>query len=84
MFFFKKNKYEIISKINGIHKVTIPVEILILTVLIEICEKIIVNIPIKKTFILKVLNLSLLLDLSTTKDAIIHNIGMYTGKKILL
>ena len=84
MFLFKKNKYEINNKINGTHKVIIAVGILTLTVLIEICEKIIIIIPLKNIFNLKFLNLSLLLDLRTTKDAIIHNIGIYNGKTVLL
>ena len=84
MFLFKKSKYEINIRINGVHKVAIPVCILILTVLIEICEKIIITIPLKNTFILKFLNLSLLLDFKTTKVAIIHNIGIYKGKIVLL
>ena len=42
----------------------------------DICEKMITTIPVKKTFILKFLNLSLLLDLRITNDAIIHNIGI--------
>ena len=75
---------EINNKINGIHKVTIPTGILILTVLIEICEKTIMIIPLKNTFNLKFLNLSLLLDFRTTKDAIMHNIGIYKGKIVLL
>tara|TARA_B100000886_G_scaffold306641_1_gene239120 strand:+ start:696 stop:866 length:171 start_codon:yes stop_codon:yes gene_type:complete len=54
------------------------------TVFIEICEKIIISIPQKKTLILKFLKLSLLFDLRTTKDAIIHNIGTYRGKMVLL
>ena len=49
---------------------------LILIVLTDICEKMITTIPVKKTFILKFLNLSLLLDLRITNDAIIHNIGI--------
>ena len=79
MFLFKKNKYEINNKIIGTHNVIMAVGILILTVFIEICEKIIIIIPLKNIFNLKFLNLSLLLDLSTTKDAIIHNIGTYKG-----
>ena len=55
-----------------------------LIVLIEICEKIIILIPHKNTFILKFLNLSLLLDLRTTNDATMHNIGIYSGKIVLL
>ena len=58
------------------HKVAILAWILILIVLIDICEKTITIIPVKKTFILKFLNLSLLLDLRITNDAIIHNIGI--------
>ena len=84
MFLFKKNKYEINNNINGMHKVIIAVGILILTVFIEFCEKIIIIIPLKNIFNLKFLNLSLLLDLRTTKDAIIHNIGIYNGKTVLL
>ena len=75
MFLFKKNKYEINNNINGMHKVIIAVGILTLTVLIEICEKIITITPLKNIFNLKFLNLSLLLDLRTTKDAIMHSIG---------
>ena len=84
MFLFKKNKYEINNKINGVHKVMMAVGMLILTALIEICEKMIMIIPLKNIFNLKFLNLSLLLDLRTTKDAIIHTIGIYNGKKVLL
>tara|TARA_B100000242_G_scaffold146755_1_gene104582 strand:+ start:330 stop:584 length:255 start_codon:yes stop_codon:yes gene_type:complete len=84
LFFFKKNRYEINNKVNGTHKVMIAVGILTLTVFIEICEKIITIIPIKNIFNLKFLNLSVLLDLRTTRDAIIHNIGIYNGKIVLL
>ena len=63
------------NKISGTHKVIIAVAMLILTVLIEICEKTIMIIPLKNIFNLKFLNLSLLLDLRTTRDAIIHSIG---------
>ena len=72
------------NKINGTHKVIIAVSVLTLTVLIEICEKIIMIIPLRNIFNLKFLNLSLLLDLRITKDAIIHNIGIYNGKTVLL
>ena len=84
MFLFKKNKYEINNKINGAHKVMMAVGMLILTALIEICEKMIMIIPLKNIFNLKFLNLSLLLDLRTTRDAIIDAIGIYNGKKVLL
>lgn len=61
---------------KGILNVVIPIGILILTVLIEICEKIIMKIPLKKTFNLKFLNFSLLLDFSTTSVAMIQIIGI--------
>ena len=73
---FVKIKYALKNRIKGMLKVAIAASKFILIVLIEICEKIIISIPLTKILILKFLNLSLLLDFKIINDAIIHKIGI--------
>ena len=54
----------------------IAVKTLILTVLIEICEKMITNNPHINTLTLKCLNFASLLDFKTTRDPMIQIIGI--------